>query len=128
LREKYEGQLEKYRIKNGPYASNESFGWTGQFFFPYKFFPGKPKMSVVSSGLKKEGGTGLFKWEHVSVSYPKRCPTWEEMCFIKDIFWDENETVIQFHPRKTDYVNTHKYCLHLWKPDKEVELPPALCV
>ena len=28
-------------------------------------------------------------WEHVSVSLARRCPTWEEMCMVKDIFWGE---------------------------------------
>lgn len=38
-------------------------------------------------------------WEHVSVSLSNRCPTWEEMCMVKDIFWGEDECVIQFRPR-----------------------------
>ena len=25
-------------------------------------------------------------WDHVSVSLADRCPTWAEMCFIKDLF------------------------------------------
>lgn len=40
-------------------------------------------------------------WEHVSVSLSNRCPTWEEMCMVKDIFWGEDECVIQFHPPKS---------------------------
>lgn len=40
-------------------------------------------------------------WEHVSVSLNNRCPTWEEMCMVKDIFWGEDECVIQFHPPKS---------------------------
>lgn len=55
-------------------------------------------------------------WEHVSVSLPLRCPTWQEMCFFKDLFWDEDETVVQYHPPKAEYINCHPYCLHLWKP------------
>src|SRR5690349_6482303 len=36
---------------------------------------------------KASGGEG---WEHVSISIPSedRCPTWEEMCFVKDLFWN----------------------------------------
>lgn len=55
-------------------------------------------------------------WEHVSVALNQRNPNWEEMCFIKDLFWGEDEQCIQFHPRKKDYVNMHKHCLHIWKP------------
>lgn len=64
-------------------------------------------------------------WEHVSVSLPRRCPTWDEMCLIKDIFWDEEECVVQFHPPRSQYVDTHPYCLHLWKKIGETyETPP----
>ena len=55
-------------------------------------------------------------WDHVSVSLEHRCPTWEEMCWVKGIFWHEHESVIQYHPAKDEYVNCHKFCLHLWKP------------
>lgn len=71
-------------------------------------------------------------WEHVSViirdrknrKLIRRCPTWEEMCVVKDKFWNEDEEVIQVHPKKDDYVNHHQFCLHLWKPiDQELILP-----
>lgn len=74
-------------------------------------------------------GSGHHEWEHVSVSTPTRCPTWEEMCFVKDLFWSAGETVLQFHPRSENYVNTHEFCLHLWKRSGvEAELPPMSCV
>ena len=61
-------------------------------------------------------------WEHLSVSTKTRCPTWEEMCKFKDIFFTEDEACVEYHPKKSDYVNLHPYCLHIWKP-LEVELP-----
>lgn len=33
----------------------------------------------------------------------------------KDLFWSGDETVLQFHPVKSEYVNTYETCLHLWK-------------
>ena len=55
-------------------------------------------------------------WEHVSAEFmAKRLPTWNEMCFIKDMFWGEEEEVVQIHPRKSDYVNITD-ALHLWRP------------
>lgn len=64
-------------------------------------------------------------WDHVSVSRRDRCCTWEEMCQIKDIFFNENECVVQYHPPKSEYVNRHPYCLHLWKPQNiTIPLPP----
>lgn len=61
-------------------------------------------------------------WDHVSVSYANRCPTWEEMCLIKHIFFKDDECVLQYHPAKEDYVNNFPYCLHLWRP-QNVEIP-----
>ncbi len=69
------------------------------------------------------------QWEHVSVSLQNRCPTWQEMCHIKEIFWNDDETVIQYHPAKEDYVNYHSYCLHIWKPmNQEIPKPPTILI
>lgn len=62
-------------------------------------------------------------WEHVSVSLPDRCPTWEELCHIKHLWWREDETVLQYHPAASRYVNVHPYTLHLWRPLAGVEVP-----
>ncbi|MCX7772945.1 MAG: hypothetical protein N2376_07530 [Clostridia bacterium] len=64
-------------------------------------------------------------WDHVSVSYSNRCPTWEEMSYIKDAFFGPDECVVQYHPAKSEYVNLHPYCLHLWRPQNEaIPMPP----
>jgi len=73
------------------------------------------------------------EWEHVSVTIVniKRCPTWEEMCFIKDLFWDNEDFVVQMHPPTEDYINCHPFCLHLWrKADTNdfCERPPKILV
>src|SRR5271166_4006361 len=61
--------------------------------------------------------------EHVSVSLPNRCPTWNEMCHIKRLFWEDEEECIQFHPKKSEYVNLHAHCLHMWRfPDEIMRL------
>ena len=68
-------------------------------------------------------------WEHVSVSRKDRCPTWEEMNFVKELFWSENDCVVQFHPPESEYVNQHPNCLHLWKSTEyEFVLPPSILV
>lgn len=68
-------------------------------------------------------------WEHLSVSTPSHCPSWETMCKMKDIFWNEDECCIEYHPAKKDYVNMHPYCLHIWKPMKqEIPTPPTIFV
>lgn len=74
-------------------------------------------------------GTEEVPWEHVSVSTTVRCPTWEEMVWIKGLFFDDEETVVQYHPPKSQYVNHHPYCLHLWRPHGvELPLPPMIAV
>lgn len=61
-------------------------------------------------------GTNECGWEHVSIAlYARRLPTWEEMCFIKELFWEDDEEVVQIHPKKGDYVNMIE-ALHLWRP------------
>lgn len=68
-------------------------------------------------------------WEHLSVSMPNKTPSWEQMCRMKDIFWGEEECCVQYHPKKSEYVNCHPHCLHIWKRnDGEYLTPPSLLV
>ena len=113
--------LNKHRLIEGQYGSDSSYGMTGAFMIPAP--NGKDLRIISSSGIW--GGD----WEHISVSVKNRYPNWEEMCLAKDLFWDEDETVIQYHPAKENYVDQHPYCLHLWKPKKEkIPLPPSIYV
>lgn len=57
------------------------------------------------------------------MSRKDRCPTWEEMCQVKDLFWDDEDVVMQFHVPSKDHVNNHPYCLHLWRPVYNSEPP-----
>lgn len=106
------------RIRHGVMGSTDDFGNRGAFSFRHE---GKNIFIIASDG---EG------WEHVSVSIQNGgTPSWNTMCRVKDIFWDEEDTVIQFHPPKSQYVNKHKYCLHLWrKIDFEQPIPPKILV
>lgn len=98
-----------------------------------------PKLRIIESSL--DGGSAYWQptkntrpavivfswgmgWDHVSVSFSNRCPTWEEMCQVKDMFFNEDECVVQYHPPKKEYVNVHPYCLHLWRPQNEVVPKP----
>ena len=108
-------RIEQYRNQNNPIGKSPhgvNYGW-------FTIHRVSGTLQVMSSG------SGNSEWEHVSVSLRDRCPTWEEMCFVKNLFWHEEETVIQFHPKITKYVNKCKTCLHLWKKaDHDHELPP----
>jgi hypothetical protein len=68
-------------------------------------------------------------WEHLSVSTPNKLPTWEQMCKLKEIFWEDEEACVEYHPRKSEYVNNHRYCLHIWRPiNEELPTPPEWMV
>ena len=67
-----------------------------------------------------------YAWDHVSVSLPNRIPNWTEMAFVKSVFWDDHEIVMQLHVPVADHRNLHPNCLHLWKPLNEpIPMPPA---
>lgn len=71
--------------------------------------PTKVRASLLV-GFNEDG------WEHVSIElFARRLPTWEEMCYVKDIFWDEEEDVVQIHPKNSQYVDIVEG-LHLWRP------------
>ena len=115
--------LEKYRQREDELRIYGTNGDNGNGIFKV-FVNGKSFFVVASNG----GG-----WEHVSVSPSNRkrqtCPTWDEMCAIKDLFFEPEETVVQYHPPKSEYVNTHPYCLHLWRPiGIGMPRPPAIFV
>lgn len=101
---------------------------------------------LVIDHLCVDGGMGFIKigrwkgsviwsygggWEHVSVCPLKKriTPSWNDMCQLKDIFFSEDECVVQYHPPKSEYVNMVPNCLHLWKPlEESLPLPPSIMV
>lgn len=108
----------KYRVRGGLMATTDEIGNCGAFDIKLKH--SQRVFVIASDGLQ---------WEHVSVSRRDRCPTWDEMCQVKAIFWDDEDCVMQLHPPKSDWVNNHSFCLHLWRPlDAEIPLPPSMMV
>ena len=113
MKKKLPEDFERYKFNHPMYGKSDFRSPEGAFIIPM----GKKRLRVIS-------GTG-FGWDHVSVSLKHRCPTWDEMCFIKNIFFKPDELVLQFHPPKKDYKNLHPFCLHLWRPwNQEIILPP----
>lgn len=112
---------ERYRMLKGAYGSNSSYGNNGAFIINR----GRTTIFCIASD-----GLG---WNHVSVHCEsegkERIPTWAEMCFVKDLFWGKEDWVSQFHPAESEYVDMHKFTLHLWEPIGETILkPPSLLV
>lgn len=60
---------------------------------------------------RAEGG----KYDHVSICPTGRLPTWSEMCKVKDMFFYDEEECYQMFPKKSEYVNLAKNCLHIWR-------------
>jgi len=106
---------DKYRQTSGLFSTNKGEE-KGLFFYPTR--KGAP-LKIVASPPDGE-------WQHVSVSLPNRTPSWKEMCIIKDLFWDKDETVVQFHPPEKEYINNHPFCLHLWKHSLGHVTPPSI--
>lgn len=109
-------RAENFRITQGMMASTRKCGNNGSFRIPVPRAIGIKDQFltvVVSDGLG---------WDHVSVSLPYRTPSWEEMCFIKDLFFHDGEVAIQYHPKKSQYVNHHRFCLHLFRPQSQEEI------
>ena len=71
-------------------------------------------------GMSSVVFTSSEGWEHVSVAPLKKnmMPTWDDMCILKEMFWNDDEEVHQIHPKKKEYVNLINNCLHLWRPSK----------
>jgi hypothetical protein len=115
---------EPYRIQPAGYESHygDSFG---AFRIPY------PKTGAVLHALAQDGRNARadlgdeWAWDHVSVSTQRRTPNWAEMCFIKSLFWGEDETVMQLHVPASEHINMHNFTLHLWRPLLlEIPRPP----
>ena len=114
-------KVNKYRVINGPFGTDDTETRGGLFSIKLGF-GGFTRVYNVIVGI----GDG---WEHVSVSLPDKTPSWKTMCTIKDIFWDDEDVVMQLHPKKEDYVNLHQHTLHLWRPlDQEIPTPPKIMV
>ena len=93
------------RVRTGPLASSDEDGNNGAFFL---HLGNNRFLNIMASD-----GSG---WDHVSVSHPRRTPTWEEMNAVKMMFWGPEDWVIQYHPSDAMYKNVHEHCLHLWRP------------
>lgn len=96
-----------YRLRTHPImGSDDSYGNNGMFIVPH---------FGLTLNCMASDGQG---WEHVSVTINEsnKPPMWEVMDYVKDLFWDAEDCVLQYHPPKSVYVNIHPHCLHLWKP------------
>lgn len=108
--------LDKYRV---PFMGDYGDEFNGAFEIRLKDF-GMEFHIIASNGLG---------WDHVSISTETRCPKWNEMQQFKEMFFKDDEVVMQLHPAKENYINHYEFCLHLWRPQEvEIPLPPTIMV
>lgn len=116
--------LDHERKLQGEYASR-----AGDHFGAFYFYRGGVTIITLASA-----GDESMPWEHVSAraierNGKERVPTWAEMCWLKDQFWNDDECVVQYHPPRSEWVNVHPFVLHLWKPvGIELPRPPIIAV
>jgi hypothetical protein len=124
LKQKPDDKIEAGRLREGYYGTSPRGVMWGAFI---ALGPCGRELRIIADDGRGEEPSG---WEHVSVSVDgKHPPNWQEMCWVKDRFWEAEETVVQFHPKHSVYKNLHPNCLHLWRRvEHELELPPQILV
>lgn len=81
--------------------------------------------SPVYKTMAYTNGRGLFvikgyeqygnqKWLHVSVSKVNKLPSWDAIKKVKDVFIGRNQKAIMILPPTEQYVNYHRFCMHLF--------------
>lgn len=118
--------LNKYRIRQEYNGGTPEVFWTtadAGFNGMFVFWVNNTRVRCLASD-----GEG---WKHVSVTIigDDRPPKWELMCAVKNLFFEPEDWVVQFHPAASEYVNHHPGCLHLWKPTvASLPTPPTWMV
>jgi len=113
-------RVQKFRLPDPGTGEVYSLDINGQYIIPSKLNRFELMTVIASDG----GG-----WDHVSVSLRKRTPTWEEMEYVRELFFRDDEVVMQLSVPARDHVNLHKFCLHMWRPQHVViPRPPGFMV
>ena len=113
-------QLEQCRLVVPPRYRSPRNAPYGAFDLPG---PCGARLTIIAADARDTG------WEHVSVSTKRRVPNWQEMCFVKNLFWAPEECVVQFHPPQSRYVNNYSVVLHMWRwMGGEFPTPPDILV
>ena len=125
-------ELELARIRKGPLASDESYGLQGYFTLYVGQHPAGFDTIYCIQSSNRHG------WDHVSCyaiyfdyenNKRARIMGWMEMEYIRSLFFEDDEWVIQYSPPREKRVNVHPYVLHMWRPhDGELATPPQWMV
>lgn len=125
---------EHARITGGTMGSTFREGRNGAFILVSATSHGWLLYVIASDGsVRLEGAPHppWEGWEHASVharaehGRKTRLPSWPEMCQVKATFWEDEDVVMQLHPRASVYVNEHSHVLHLWRHQTQAIPEPA---
>lgn len=101
--------VDQYRVSDGVMRSPSGVPY-GMFFIPGPC--AQELKCIVSAGTVDP----QYPWDHLSVSCRNRCPNWQEMEFVKHIFFKEDEYAMQLHVPVANHINLHPFVLHIWRP------------
>ena len=134
--------LDPYRVPH-PFGGNSPRGATwGAFQIPHVDQWLRSQFRAYYNVLASDGeahpdGSPGSEWDHVSVHVRKTksgklvnsTPTWEDMEYIRGLFFEDDETVMQLSVPRADHISHHDHVLHLWKPLKSaIPVPPKSLV
>lgn len=68
-------------------------------------------LRVIMSGSVAPDGK---RWLHVSLSREARLPNWGDLKHVRDVFLGPEKTAYQIIAPTSEWINMHKFCLHLW--------------
>lgn len=119
------------RVTHGVMGTDVSYGNNGAFDIESPE-PGW-RLAIICSDGNDPDVPEADGWEHVSARAYRgrlsRTPSWKEMAYVKRLCWDAEDVVIQYHPRKSEYVNCHPNVLHLWRTTMQtIPTPPPMLV
>lgn len=77
-------------------------------------------------GKEPCGPDRQLRW-HLSIAHHKRYPTWDEIRDARYELIPDDVMVAMFLPPRTEYVNVHAYCFHLFEVEAE-DVPASLIV
>lgn len=74
---------------------------------------------IATAAIEKD----LCLWLHVSFACNNKMPDYSDISFIKQQFFGDDLKAIMVFPKRTEHINLHQYCLHLWANLTQDDLP-----
>lgn len=85
------------------------------------------RLRIISSiGFYGTSPETAIPWWHISVSHPKRSPSWEKMVWVKETLLGHDLEGYMVCPPKSEYVNINQNTLHWWVPMNGQRFLPTL--